>query len=190
MLAAIGAVTGNDVALRALAILRAWGRRVRQRLRRCGAVRAAATGLPYRVFVPLLGPSLGKRFAQGRRAMPRVHQLLLDPADALRADVERASRRSVATLVREAFFAVVERLSASQGTGANRVAVGRRSNASGSVRRSVFCRCWGVASSRSTPISPATSTRSTRRASVPVAAGITALVGATSRFICGPRAAR
>jgi penicillin amidase len=116
MLAAIGAVTGNDVALRALAILRAWDGAFGSDSAGAALFALLHQDLPSRVFVPLLGASLGKRFAQGRRAMPRVHQLLLDPADALRTDVERASGRSVATLVREAFFAVVERLSASQGT--------------------------------------------------------------------------
>ena len=115
LVAAIGPVAGNDVAVRALAVLRAWD----------GSFPAESAGgalfallqvdLPHRLFVPLLGPALGPRFAHGRRAMPRLHALLLDPADPLRADLERAAGRSLAALVREAFFAVVNRLAATQG---------------------------------------------------------------------------
>src|SRR6185295_10061470 len=79
MLAAIGTVTGNDVALRALAILRAWDCAFGSDSAGAALFALLHQDLPYRVFVPLLGPSLGKRFAQGRRAMPRVHQLLLEP---------------------------------------------------------------------------------------------------------------
>lgn len=113
--AAIGEVSGNDVARRALAVLRAWD----------GAFDSESAGgavfallhqdLPFRLFAPLLGPSLGSRFAHGRRAMPRLHRLLLDREDALRADIEGAAGRPLATLVREGFFAVVERLAAAQG---------------------------------------------------------------------------
>jgi penicillin amidase len=71
--------------------------------------------LPHRLFVPLLGPKLGPRFANGRRAMPRLHQLLLDVADPLRADCERASGRALDAQVRATFFAVVARCAAAQG---------------------------------------------------------------------------
>ena len=183
MLAAIGAVTGNDVALRALAILRAWDGAFGSDSAGAALFALLHQDLPSRVFVPLLGTSLGKRFAQGRRAMPRVHQLLLDPADALRTDVERASGRSVATLVRESFFAVVERLSASQGTeptawrwgAVQRIWLGTPLGLLPLLGR----RC--VALDAEFPgdeytISPSRA--------VPVRGKHYALVGATSRFIC------
>ena len=183
MLAAIGAVTGNDVALRALAILRAWDGAFGSDSAGAALFALLQQDLPYRVFVPLLGTSLGKRFAQGRRAMPRVHQLLLDPADALRADVERASRRSVATLVREAFFAVVERLSASQGTeptawrwgGEQRVWLGTPLGLLPLLGRRFVALDADFPGDEYT-INPARS--------VPVRGRHYALVGATSRFIC------
>jgi penicillin amidase len=71
--------------------------------------------LPPRVFAPLLGPRLGVRFANGRRALPRLHALLLDPTDPLRADLETAAREGVDDLVRAAFAAVVGQLEAAQG---------------------------------------------------------------------------
>lgn len=115
LLAAIGAVRGNDVAARALAVLRAWGGDFPADSAGGAVFALVQADLPFRLFVPLLGPSLGPRFAHGRRAVPRIHRLLLDPADALRADLERAAGRSIATLVRESFLHVVERLAASQG---------------------------------------------------------------------------
>lgn len=112
---AVGAIQGNEVAVRALAVLRAWD----------GTFPADSAGallfalmqqdLPRRLFVPLLGAKLGPRFANGRRAMPRMHRLLLDAADPLRADIERAAGRPIDGLVRDAFFAVVVRCAAAQG---------------------------------------------------------------------------
>lgn len=116
LVAAIGPVTGNDVATRALAVLRAWEGTFPAESAG-GALFALLQGdLPQRLFVPLLGTALGPRFAHGRRAMPRLHALLLDPADPLRADIERAAGRSLPALVREAFFDVVNRLAATQGS--------------------------------------------------------------------------
>ena len=115
IVAAIGAVSGNDVAARALAVLRAWDGTFPSDSAGAALFALLQQDLPFRLFVPLLGASLGPRFAHGRRAMPRLHRLLLDADDALRADIERAARRPLATLVREAFFAGVEQLAATQG---------------------------------------------------------------------------
>jgi penicillin amidase len=115
--------------------------------------------------------------------MPRVHQLLLDPADALHTDVERASGRSVATLVREAFFAVVERLSASQGTeptawrwgAVQRVWLGTPLGLLPLIGRRFVALDADFPGDEYT-ISPSRA--------VPVRGKHYALVGATSRFIC------
>jgi penicillin amidase len=115
LLAAIGAVNGNDVAARAVAVLRAWDGTF-GRESAAGAIYALVQqDLPQRLFGALLGSRLGPRFAHGRRAMPRMHRLLLDPDDALRTDIARAAGQPIDALVRESFFAVVERLAAAQG---------------------------------------------------------------------------
>ncbi len=115
MVTAIGTVTGNDVAARALTVLRAWDGTFDVDSAGAALFALLQQDLPHRLFVPLLGPSLGRRFAQGRRAMPRMHALLLDAEDPLRADIERVAGRPIATVVREALFTVVARLSAAQG---------------------------------------------------------------------------
>lgn len=61
-------------------------------------------------FVALLGAKVGKRFANGRRALPRLERLLLDPADPLRADVERAAGRPLGTLAAAALVAALDRV--------------------------------------------------------------------------------
>jgi penicillin amidase len=68
-----------------------------------------------RVFAALLGPALGRRFAGGRRARPRLQQLLLDPGDPLRPAVERAAGRTLAALAAEALGAALDRLERSAG---------------------------------------------------------------------------
>jgi penicillin amidase len=115
LLAAIGAVQGNDVARRAIAVLRAWDGTFASESAGAALYALIQQDLPQRLFRPLLGAKLGPRFANGRRAMPRMHRLLLDAGDPLRADLERAAGQSIETLVRESFFAVVERLAAAQG---------------------------------------------------------------------------
>lgn len=115
MIAAIGPVAGNDVAARALAVLRAWDGSFASESAGGAIFALLHQDLPFRFFVPLLGDTLGPRFAHGRRAMPRLHRLLRDADDPLRADIARAAGRPVETLIREAFFAVVARLATTQG---------------------------------------------------------------------------
>jgi penicillin amidase len=64
--------------------------------------------LARRVFVPLLGTDVAGRFLSGRRAIPRLQRLLLDPADPLRPDIERAAGRPLAAMVGEAFATAVQ----------------------------------------------------------------------------------
>jgi penicillin amidase len=66
--------------------------------------------LATRCFEPLLGRATGRRFANGRRGQPRLYRLLLDPADPLREDVERACGRPLDDLACEAFEAAVGRV--------------------------------------------------------------------------------
>lgn len=68
--------------------------------------------LSERGFGALLGPKLGRRFSSGRRARPRLHQLLLDPEDPLRADFEQATGRPLAALATEALGAGAARVAA------------------------------------------------------------------------------
>ena len=63
-----------------------------------------------RALLPLLGPEAGRRFLGTRRGIPRAQRLLLDEADPLRADIEKAAGRSLAEIARESFGAAVERL--------------------------------------------------------------------------------
>ncbi|HYD48991.1 MAG TPA: penicillin acylase family protein [Terriglobales bacterium] len=66
--------------------------------------------LNQRVYFPLLGKELGQRFCNGRKARPRLHQLLLDGHDPLRSDIEAAAARSLSALAQEAVAAALDRL--------------------------------------------------------------------------------
>jgi penicillin amidase len=70
----------------------------------------ARRALSDRCFVAVLGPQVGKRFANGRRALPRLERLLLDPADSLRADIESAAGKPFAELAADALRAALARL--------------------------------------------------------------------------------
>ncbi len=71
--------------------------------------------LVHRAFNALLGDKLGARFANGRRSLPRLHKMLLDDADPLRADIERTSGMQLGALVRESFVAAVDSIAAAHG---------------------------------------------------------------------------
>lgn len=64
-----------------------------------------------RCFVPLLGRSAGRRFANGRRGMPRLARLLLDEADPLRPAIERATGSTLPALALESLRAAIARTS-------------------------------------------------------------------------------
>jgi penicillin amidase len=95
---------------RALALLEAWD----------GAFDAGSAAAPIfyftrralaeRCFVALLGPKVGRRFTNGRRALPRLERLLTDPGDPLRDDVERAAGAPLAELATGALRDAVERI--------------------------------------------------------------------------------
>jgi penicillin G amidase len=180
---AIGAINGNDVAARALACFRTWNGSFPADS--CGGLLFATLQqeLPRCLFVPLLGPQLGRRFCNGRRGMPRLHRLLLDPVDPLRADIERAARRPVADLVRDAFFAAVNRIAAAQGFEPERWRWGAVQRIRlGTVLSLLpgmganFVALEGEFPGDEYTVSPSRA--------VPVRGRNYAIVGATSRFIC------
>jgi penicillin amidase len=179
---AVGTVTGNDVAASALAVLRAWDGTFASDSAGALLYALVQTDLPARLFVALLGEQLGRRYATGRRAMPRLHRLLLDRADPLRADIERASGRPIDELVRDSFFAAVGRASA-QGYdptrwrwGAlQRIRLGTVLSLVPGLGRS-FVALDGEFPGEEYTVNPSRP--------IPVRGKLYALVGATSRFIC------
>jgi penicillin amidase len=70
----------------------------------------AQRALSERVALALFGPRVGRRWAASRRALPRLQQLLTDPGDPLRADVERAANASLADLAADALRAAFARI--------------------------------------------------------------------------------
>jgi len=102
----------SDLPGRALRALAAWP----------GDFSCASAGAPLYVFTlhelarrafdALLGKEIGRRYLNSRRAVPRLQQVLLDAGDPLRADIERASGRTLADLAADAFVAAVARVAA------------------------------------------------------------------------------
>lgn len=66
-------------------------------------------------FLALLGSKVGKRYTNGRRALPRLERLLLDPGDPLRADIEAAAGRPLGALAAQALREALDRLQAQWG---------------------------------------------------------------------------
>lgn len=62
------------------------------------------------VFVPLLGTHVGRRFATGRRGLPRLQKLLVDAADPLRAAIESAAGRTLDAMALESLDAACTRI--------------------------------------------------------------------------------
>ncbi|MEO8602939.1 MAG: penicillin acylase family protein [bacterium] len=183
LLAAIGAVAGNDVASRALSVLAAWDGTFPSDSAGAALYALIQRDLPRRLFAPLLGAKLGPRYANGRRAMPRMHALLLDAADPLRADLERAAGTSIDALVRQSFFAVVQRLAARQGPdpagwrwgAVQRVRLGTPLSLLPGIGRHFVALDAAFPGDEYT-VNPSRS--------IAVRGTLYALVGATSRFIC------
>ena len=180
---AVGSVAGNAVAAAALDCLRAWDGTFPSDSAGALLYALLQQDLPPRLFVPLLGPQLGVRYANGRRAMPRLHALLVDAADPLRADLERASGRVVAEMIGESFFAVVQRIAAVQGPNparwrwgtVQRVRLGTALSLIPWLGRR-FVALEGDFPGDEYTVSPSRS--------VPFRGKLYAFVGATSRFIC------
>jgi penicillin amidase len=179
----IGAIAGNAVAVDALDALRAWDGVFG--VDSCGALLFALLqhDLVTRLSVPLLGAALGERYANGRRGLPRLHRLLLDPADPMRDDIESAACQSVAQLVRDGFFAVVNRIAAAQGPDPARWRWG-------ATQRIWLGTALGLLpgiGSRFVALEhefPGDEYTVSPSRSLPARGRLYALVGATSRFIC------
>ena len=115
IVAPAGAADRSGLTARAAHVLRAWDATFGTDSSGAVIFGSLQRELPSRLLGPLLGVQLGARYGNGRRALPRLHALLLDAADPLRADLERAARSSIDDLVRAAFAAVVAQLAAAQG---------------------------------------------------------------------------
>ncbi len=66
--------------------------------------------LAHGCFAPLLGGEVAPRYLGGRRAIPRLHDLLADAADPLRTEICSAAGADFDTLVERAFRAAVARV--------------------------------------------------------------------------------
>ena len=146
-------------------------------------MRWSSTSCRAALFEPLLGPGLGARFANGRRAMPRLHALLLDPDDPLRADLERAAGRPLATIVREAVAAVATQLAARQGAEASRWRWGEVHRVWLGTVMGLMPRVGRPFVALDAPFPGDEYTVSPSRA-LPFRGRLYAFVGATSRFVC------
>jgi len=139
--------------------------------------------LARRTFIALLGEPFGRRFLQTRRAIPRLQRLLLDAADPLRGDVERATGRPLSALVDEAFSTAVERVIQTCGKNPEHWRWGRVQRLRlGTLLAEVpvigrFFRALDAPfPGEAYTVSPAIS--------LPTRTGLRPFAGATSRFIC------
>jgi penicillin amidase len=139
--------------------------------------------LARRCFKALLGRDVGGRFANGRRALPRLHRLLLDEADPLRRQLEAATARSLSEHACDAFRAAVERVvricgPSQQGWHWGRIQRARLGNLMAEIPRlgKRFLALDAPFPGDDYTVSPARSLDEGRR--------LRAFVGASSRFIC------
>ncbi|RIL05335.1 MAG: hypothetical protein DCC71_10750 [Proteobacteria bacterium] len=95
---------------RALAALAAWDGRFRAESAAAAIFFFTQKALSDRVFRAVLGPRVGRRYANGRRALPRLQQMLTDSADPLRADIESAADAPLAALADEALRTALGRI--------------------------------------------------------------------------------
>lgn len=180
---AIGAITGNAVAAHALEQLQQWDGTFAVEAASPALVALMQHDLTRRLFGPLLGARIGPRYAEGRRALPRLHRLLLDCNDPLRADIAHACGRPVADLVREAFFAAVRRLAAAQGADPSRW----RWGAVQRVRLGTLLSLVPGLGARFVALDaefPGDEYTVSPARSIPFRGMLYAFVGATSRFVC------
>jgi penicillin amidase len=168
---------------RALAVLRDWDATFGTDSSGAAIFALLQRELPPLFFVPLLGARLGARYANGRRALPRVHALLLDAADPLRADLERAAGRPLAALVGDAFAAVVGRLAAEQGPAPERWRWGALHHVWLGTPLALVPRIGRPFLALDDEFPGDEYTVNPSRA-VPVRGRFYAFVGATSRFVC------
>jgi penicillin amidase len=183
MLAAGATADPASPAARAVEVLRVWDGGFGVDSSAAAVFALLQRALTSRLFGTLLGPRLGSRYGNGRRALPRLHALLLDPADPLRPDLERAAGRSVADLVRAAFADVVRDLAEAQGADPARWRWG-------AVHRIWLGTPLGLVPGLGRPFValdgefPGDEYTVSPSRAMPLRGRLYAFVGATSRFIC------
>jgi penicillin amidase len=178
-----GCAGRSDVAGAAYRVLAAWDGRFD-----CDAAAAPLLSftqqeLARRVFEPLLGPEVGRRYLAGRRAVARVQRLLLDRTDPLHEDIARASGQSFADLAGAAFVAAVGCVVQRCGTQPARWRWGefQRARLGTLLAELPLLGRWFVA--LDAPFAGDVYTVSPC-VPIPVRSGLRAFVGASSRFIC------
>ncbi len=134
-------------------------------------------------FLSLLGPQAGRHFLRTRRAIPRLHRLLLDANDPLREPVESATKQSLEELMLRAFERTIERLEKAHGTDVRKWTWGRvhRIRLGLWLGELPLIGRWFRALEDSFPgdlytVSPSIA--------FPIGHNLRAFVGATSRFVC------
>jgi len=139
--------------------------------------------LAHAAYVALLGDKLGDRYGNGRRALPRLHEMLLDEADPLRADIERAAGKSFSDLAAAAFEKTVAHLEAKGGPSPIDWTWGKFHRARFGT---AFSLLPGVGKKFVALDEPFPADEYTVNPSRPIAINgrLYAFVGATSRFIC------
>jgi penicillin amidase len=95
---------------RALAALAAWDGRFSAESSAAAIFFFTQKALSERVAHALLGPRVGRRYAQSRRALPRLQQLLVDAADPLRADIESCAGAPLGELAAAALRTGLDRV--------------------------------------------------------------------------------
>lgn len=101
---------GEDELREALQVLRDWDAQFTVGSAGAGLFYLTLVELTQSAFRALLGPEVGARYATGRKARPRLHQLLVDPADPLRPRIERAAGRGLHFLAAEAFASAASQM--------------------------------------------------------------------------------
>jgi len=134
-------------------------------------------------FRRLLGGDIGARFASGRKARPRLQQLLLDETDSLRADIERAAGVGLAQIAGEAFVRAVGKLEAACGKDTTRWRWGGVQRARLGTVLSVLPGIGRRFTALDEPL-PGDNFTVYPSVNVPVGNQLISLVGPSTRFIC------
>ncbi|MBI3783911.1 MAG: penicillin acylase family protein, partial [Deltaproteobacteria bacterium] len=139
--------------------------------------------LALRCFAPLLGIDITRRYVNSRRAIPRVHRVLLNPHEPLRLDIEQAAGKDFPTLLGEAFEAAVRSAVDAHGVDPTKWKWG---NAQFIRLGTPFAELPAIGRWFQTLDAPFPGDFYTLSPSIAVPAGkrLRAFVGATSRFIC------
>lgn len=173
----------EPAAAAALEILAGWDGRCDVESRGVTVFFFARKELARLCFEPLLGAQVARRFLAGRRVLPRIHDLLADEHDSLRACVEIAGHRSLADLAVEALAHAATRAATCAGADSRRWKWGNVQR----VRLGAVLAELPILRRRLRALDAAFPgeeyTLSPAR-SIDEPSGLRVLVGASSRFIC------